>query len=488
MLVMNKKLVFLPATVLAQKIKTKTISILELTTVFLQHIKQYNPTINALSDCRSVEDILEEAKAKDQQLASGAAVGALFGVPITIKESFWVKGLIATNGDPLLRKHRATQDAAVVQKLKAAGAIILGMTNVPLFCIDWQTTNFWNGQTNNPYKLSSVAGGSSGGAAAAVAAGFSPISIGSDAGGSIRVPAHFCGIAGIRPTEGLLSHRGHLQHPKFPLGRRHVVVPGPLAKNVDDLLLSMEVLADQKEPSFVENPPPSFGHSSWDQKSLKIAVSEQINQVDIDQEYLDIFRAFINKISAAQHQIQQEHPIYDEAKNYLIYNQLISFEIGSNAPRFPLAPAFLYAFILLKYRDHLWAKGMATALRMSNRQYAQLIDQKDAFAEIYDNFLTKYDIWITPVCALAAFPHQKAGKPFLINQQKVAYTKAIASYTFTTAFAGHPIVVIPIGKKKNGLPVGIQIHAKKWSDKRLLEIAKYLEQFATGFVPPAMDF
>jgi amidase len=140
---------------------------------------------------------------------------------------------------------------------------------------------------------------------------------------------------------------------------------------------------------------------------------------------------------------------------------------------------FIYFFILLKYRDHLWAKGMAQGQNLSNTNYAKAIDAKDAFSEVYHNFLSKHDIWITPVCALEAFPHQKAGIPFEINGQKVPYTKAIASFTFTSAYSGHPILVIPIGIKKNGLPVGIQIHAKKWTDKRLLEIGKYLEQFTS---------
>ena len=144
----------------------------------------------------------------------------------------------------------------------------------------------------------------------------------------------------------------------------------------------------------------------------------------------------------------------------------------------------MYSFIRLKYRDHLWAKGMAFGLRLSNTNYASAIDYKDEFSEIYDQFLTKYDIWITPVCCFEAFKHQRAGIPFTVNNKKVGYTEAIASYTFTTAFSGHPIAVIPIGKKKNGMPVGIQIHSRKWTDKKLLEIAKHFESFTDGFEMP----
>jgi len=144
----------------------------------------------------------------------------------------------------------------------------------------------------------------------------------------------------------------------------------------------------------------------------------------------------------------------------------------------------MYAFIGLKYRDLLWAKGMALGQRLSSVKYAKAIDYKDAFSKIYHDFLTQYDVWITPVCSFEAYKHQKAGKPFIVNQKKVAYTKALAAFNFTSAFSGHPIVVIPIGKKKNGMPVGIQIHSRKWTDKKVLQIAKYLAKFTKGFQMP----
>ena len=144
----------------------------------------------------------------------------------------------------------------------------------------------------------------------------------------------------------------------------------------------------------------------------------------------------------------------------------------------------MYAFFRLKYKDHLWGKGMSIGQRLSNVGYAKTIDYKDHFSEIYDSFLTEHDIWITPVCSFEAYKHQRAGKPFTVNGKKVGYTEAMASFTFTTAFSGHPIVVIPIGKKKNGMPVGIQIHARKWNDHKLLQIAKHFESLTDGFEIP----
>jgi len=291
-------------------------------------------------------------------------------------------------------------------------------------------------------------------------------------------------FAASAPTENFLSNKGHLKYPNQPQGRRHIVTPGTFAKNIDDLLLIMPVLADNKTYPSAEIPDIDFDHSHWDGEQLTIAVSETINDIEIDNEYLSIFKGFIEKIKQTEHHFNTEYPVYNEEKAYIACSEIIGFEIGVNNPKVPLLSSFLYSFIRLKYKDHLWAKGMANGQRLSNTKYAEAIDIKDEFANTYHTFLSKNDIWITPVCAMEAYKHQKAGKPFTINNKKMGYTKAIASFVFTTAFSGHPIVVIPIGKKKNGMPVGIQIHSKKWTDKKLLEIAKYFEGFTEGFVAP----
>lgn len=478
------EIVFLSAVEILEGIKSKRFSVVEVVAAFLNQIKLHNPSVNAVCDLRNEHEILQEAHTKDFEIKKGHTLGLLHGLPMTIKDSFLVKGLKNSNGDPLFRNYIAKADAELVKRLKEAGAIIIGKTNTALYCIDWQSTNFWNGQTNNPYDLSRVAGGSSGGSAVAVASGFSPLELGADAGGSIRVPAHFNGICGFRPTENFLSNRGHLKVPNKPQGGRYIITPGPFAKNIGDLMLMMEVLGNNTTYRLPELSPIDFNNSKWDNKPLNIAYSETINYVEIDVEYLEIFRNFIKKIKGNFRSCSKDFPKYDENKAYLEYNKIMGFETGMNHPKVPFLASFLYLFIRLKYKDHLWAKGMALGQRLSNYSLAKAIDYKNEFSECYDNFLSKYDVWITPVCCFEAYKHQKAGKAFLVNQKKVSYTKAIASFNFTSAFAGHPIVVIPIGKKKNGMPVGVQIHSRKWTDKRLLEIARYLEQFTQGYQVP----
>ncbi|MGH1336793.1 MAG: amidase [Aureispira sp.] len=471
------------AAILAQKIRQQEITIVAVMQAYLAQITAFNPSINALTHLRSSKELLAEAQAKDQQLQTGAALGQLFGVPIAIKASFLTKGLRVSNGDPLLRHYVAEEDAPLVQHLKAAGAIIIGTTNLPLFSIDWQSTNFWDGQTNNPYDLTRVVGGSSGGSAAAVAAQFSPLAIGSDAGGSIRVPAHFCGICGLRPTEHLLSNKGHLKTPNRPQGRPQIAVPGPFARTVEDLLLMMRVLLKSQDSPGGIAPSLIFERSQWTEKSLSIAVATSINDAPVEQEYLDIFKRFVTQLEQAGHQIHYDNPAYEEATAYRVAGHIQGFEIGGvNSPNFPFSNWLIYAFLLLKYRDHPWASSMTKGLRLSARQYAEALDFKEAFSAHYHQFLSQYDLWLTPVCGLAAFKHQRAGIPFSINGQKVPYTKAIASFNFNTALSGHPIAVIPIGHTANGLPVGVQLHAKHWEDKRLLEIAQSFEHLTAPYL------
>lgn len=486
---MNSDIIFLPANEIVSRIKSKKTTVVEVINAFLNQIERFNPRLNAIIDQRDRGDILREAVEKDAEITNGKELGLLHGLPLTIKDSFLVKGMKNSNGDPLLRKYIADEDCELVRRLKAEGAIIIGKTNVPLYCIDWQSTNSWNGRTNNPYDMSRVAGGSSGGAAVAVSAGFSPLELAADVGGSVRVPAHFNGICGLRPTENYLSNRGHLKGPNKPQGRRHILTAGPLGKNVDDVMLMMNALGNNLKYRLPELPDIDFDKlESWDRQPLKIAVSPTMNGVEIDAEYLELFNNFIDKLRGENHQMKECHPAYDEKKAYVECSKLVGFEFGINNPKVPLLSTLIYAFIRLKYRDHLWAKGMALGQRLSNSKYARAIDFKDEFSGIYDDFLSENDVWITPVCAFEAYKHQRAGIPFTINGKKVGYTEAMASFNFTSAFSGHPIAVIPIGVKKNGMPVGVQIHARKWSDKRLLEIARYFEQFTDGFQAPEMVF
>lgn len=479
---------YLSATELVQKIQDRLLSVAEVMQAFLDRIAAHNEQINAVVVLRPVEELMTEAKQKDEALQAGQTAGRLFGLPMTVKDAFWVKGLRNTNGDPLAIKNIADQDAELIRRLKAEGAIIMGKTNLPLYSLDWQSTNWWYGQTNNPYDITRVPGGSSGGAAAAVAAGFSPVELGADAGGSVRVPAHFCGICGFRPTEFILSNRGHVQAKGKALGRRQIVTPGPFGKNVADVRLMMNVLgANAKYP---QAELPGFNFEDQPAKpitdSLNFGFAQTINDAPVDQEYAGIFAAFLEKLRAAGHTLTAGHPTLDEKTAFIRYGQVMGFETGTNSPRIPFFSRLLYLFFRFKYNNAPWAKGMASGLRSSIHRYAKAVDYKDAYADAYGQFLSQYDAWLTPVCGTEAFPHHSPHRPLIINGKKEKYMRVMSTFTFTTAFSGHPIAVIPIGRKANGLPVGIQIHAPKWQDMRLLNIAERLECLTEGFIAPKL--
>lgn len=479
-------IVFKPAKEILSLIHNGHTSSKKVLLAFLAQIEKYQPQINAITDLKDREALIKEAEEKDEMLKKGEIMGPLHGLPMTVKDTFDVKGLISSLGIPSLKNNIAKEDAVLVQKLKNAGAIIMGKTNLPLFCIDWQSTNKWFGQTNNPYNTEYVVGGSSGGSAAALAIGFTPLELGSDAGGSIRVPAHFCGVCGIRPTEQSLSNRGQFHAPGKPQGQRQITVAGPMARTVDDLILAMSVLTHQPEISEIS--PVDFNRSSWNKSPLKIAFSTTMYGLEIQDDYLDLITNFLNKIESAGHSLHKDQPEYDADLAYRINGRFMGFEIAaaSPMPRF-ITSIFIFFFLLIKYRDINWARSAYRGILMSPNMHLKTTAAKEKIGDQFISFFNAYDIWITPVASISAFKHQKAGKPFIVNGKKVAYADALGRFNFDTAVGGHPVVVIPIGVTKNGLPAGISIHGRKWEDKKLLEIAKeFQEQFTDGFIIPAV--
>lgn len=480
-------IIFESATEIIKKIKTQEITCVEVAEQFLQQIKRFNPTINAITDLRKEEEIIKEAKEKDCQIREKKTLGLLHGLPITVKDSYNVKGLISSNGNPLLKTNKANEDAELIRRLKEAGAIIVGKSNIALYALDWQSSNKWFGQTNNPYNTEHVVGGSSGGSAASLAAGFSPLELGTDAGGSIRVPAHFCGVCGLRSTESLLPMRGNMVTPNSLRMGRYVTCNGPMARNVDDLILMMRVLATT-EQTFSENPPVDIKQYTFPNKtSIKVAYSETIDEVELDSEYQETYTKFIQKLKNAQlFEVKKEAPKYDSDKLINLWGRIAGFDMGVALKGIPFKKLIANLFIRSMHKDGQWGKAMGAGAGSTIRKYAEALEEKDAFSDQFTEFFGRFDIWITPVSADKAFKHQKSGKPLFINGKKIPYTKAFVPFNFPSTIPGHPILVIPIGLTKSGLPVGVQIHGQKWHDYKLLEMGKELEKLTEGFKIPDM--
>lgn len=480
-------IIFDSATEIVKKIKTQEISCVEVSKQFLNQIKTFNPQINAISHLKEYDAIIKEAKEKDRQIKQNKTLGILHGLPITVKDSYHVKGLISSNGNPKLKSNIPNEDAALIEKLKEAGAIIIGKTNLALYALDWQTSNKWFGQTNNPYNLDYVVGGSSGGSAASLAAGFSPLELGTDAGGSIRVPAHFCGVYGLRTTESLLPMRGNMVTPDSLRMGRYLTSNGPMARSIDDLILMMNVLASSDQ-QFSENPPVNIQQYSYlTETTIKVAFSDTIDNIELDAEYQEIYTQFIQKIKNSHIiEAQQKEPKYDTDKLTLLWGKIAGFDMGVALNKIPFKKLIASLFIRNMHKDKLWSSAMAEGAGITPRKYAEALEEKDNITDGLTTFFKDFDIWITPVSIDKAFKHQKSGKPFIINGKKVPYTKAFIPFNFPTTITGHPILVIPIGITKSGLPVGIQIHGQKWHDYKLLQIGKELEKLTDGFKIPNM--
>ena len=480
-----KNIIFQSATEITKLIRERQVSSETVTRRFLEHIKKHNAVINAISDIRNHNEIIEEAKSKDQLLEEGIVLGPLHGLPITVKDGFNVTGLISSNGNPKLKSNVAFEDAELVTRLKEAGAIIIGKTNLALYALDWQSTNPWFGQTNNPYNPDHVVGGSSGGSAAALASGFTSLELGTDAGGSIRVPAHFCGVCGIRTTESALSNRGNMVTPGLPRLGRYLISNGPMARNVDDLMLALEVLWNG-ERQCSENPPVPLKQFQYQGKKLKVAYSETLDGLNLDEEYREVYQQFLDKIHNSNHELVQSKPNYSSNTLINLWGKIAGYDFAAAMKRMPFKGLISYLFIKSKYKDSQWAKGMSQGAKSSPNDYAKALQLKEDVSDIFTSFFNKYDLWITPVSLAPAFKHQNPGEPFEIDGRKIAYTKAFIPFNFPSTIPGHPIVVIPIGTTKKGLPVGVQIHGQKWHDYEVLQMVKELEKLTEGYIIPSM--
>jgi amidase len=483
-----ESIIFKSATNIILQISTQNITSEEVCIQFLDHIEKYNTKINAITDLRSRESIIAEAKEKDKAIKENKPLGLLHGLPMTVKDSYNVKGLISSNGSPQLKSNVATYDADLITLLKNEGAIIIGKTNIAMYALDWQSTNKWFGQTSNPYNLDYVVGGSSGGSAASLASGFSPLELGTDAGGSIRVPAHFCGVYGLRTTESLLPMRGNMATPKSLRTGRYLISNGPMARNMDDLILMMNVLSNTNQ-RYSENPPVDIKqYRLTPNKQIKIAYSETIDDIELDAEYKEIYENFIEKIKQTNlFVIENTKPNYDSDRLITLWGKIAGFDMGVALKIIPFKSIIASLFIRNMHKDKQWGKAMGSGAGINPRGYAIALEEKDNISDEFTRFFKDFDIWITPVSADKAFKHQKPGKPFNINGKKVPYTKAFVPFNFPSTIPGHPILVIPIGLTKSGLPVGIQIHSQKWHDYKLLEIGKKLEKMTNGFQIPKLN-
>ena len=480
---------FKTAVELSAALAAKTVSAVELAQDAISRIERHDGKINAVC-VRDFERGLEAARAADAELKRGENK-PLLGIPLTVKESYNIAGLPTTWGNPAQKDFVPREDALSVSRVKQAGGVILGKTNVPLGLADWQSYNEIYGTTNNPYDLKRTPGGSSGGSSAALAAGYGPLSLGSDIGGSLRVPAFHCGVYAHKPTFALVPPRGHTPPPLPPLPLdRDLAVIGPMARSAADLALLLDVIAgpDPMEAGKayrLELAPPR--HSELKDFRVLMIDSDPVLPTDKD------VRAGIEKLAAnlgkAGVAVARQSPLWPDfaASSRLYMRMLLSF-LGANFPPEVYAGAQAAAAQLAADDLSLPAERLR-GVGLSHRDWVMADSGRARLRAQWRELFKTFDAVICPIMPTPAYvqdhsPEQEKRR-INIDGKDFPYPDQLAWPGIAT-LPGLPATAIPTGFSPEGLPVGVQIVGPWLEDRTPLKLAELIEREFGGFVPPPM--
>jgi len=408
-------------------------------------------------------------------------------LPMTVKDVFETQGLVTTSGAPELAGHVPEQDAPAVARLREAGAIIVGKSNTPMYAGDWQTYNDVYGRTNNPWDESRTAGGSSGGAAAAVAAGLTPLELGSDIGGSIRVPSHFNGVYGLKPSWGVVPLRGHIPGPPGSLITPDVGVAGPIARSVADLRTAFGVIAGplpEDAPGWRLDLDPGPELSGVAGLRVAVAFGDDADMVPIARNVRALLGGFAARLSSAGAAVEDTRLPVPLADGLATWRAVTSPIIGTGLPE-PVYARFA-ALENVPGDDPMQAMGRAMASRFRDAQIAT--DRRQHQRVAWAEFFGRYDVVLAPVMPVAAFPHD-TDAPFnqrMLDVDGVAVPHHLAAaWVCAIGVMLLPVATLPVGLTESGMPVGVQVVGPFLSDLRLLRIAEQMDAAAgPGFCAP----
>lgn len=456
----------LSGTAQARLIRSGEISATELVEAHLRRIEKVNPCLNAVAEV--LDKTARQAAARvDRERAQGNPLPALAGVPFSIKDSIEVESTVCTAGT-LGRKSAAPslRDATVVARLRGAGAIPIARTNLPDLLFAFESDNLIRGRTNNPYDFSRTSGGSSGGEAALIAACGSPFGLGSDAAGSVRLPAHFCGIASIKPTSGRLPRTGHVP----PAGGwiETLWQIGPMARHVEDLSSIISLLAAPDGCDHTVIGMPAGDPAQVRLKDLRIAFFTDNGIVPVDQETIAIVQKAAASLEHEVNRIEERRPPGVE-ESYDLEMGMIGPDGGDSLRAFLTAIGSTRTHPLLEG----WLKKLEP-YRTTIDGFAEYWAALDHFRARMFTFIQDYDAILSPICPQAALPHGRS-----IEER----TFQGFSYTMTHNLTGWPAAVVRCGQTAAGLPIGVQIAARPWREDVALRIAAHLESACGGWQP-----
>jgi amidase len=480
----------LSALTLARAIRDKTISASEVLEYFIERYERLNPEINAIV-ATNLDQARKAAADADEALARGKILGPLHGLPMTLKDNLPITGMPTTYGSALLAEYMPEENADVVQSVLDAGAVVFGKTNLPLLGMDTQTFNEIYGQTNNPWDTTRTPGGSSGGAAAALAAGLSPLEIGNDIGGSIRLPAHFCGIYGHKPSYNIVSTQG-LKTPLSPVTTGFPVdldllVNGPLARSAEDLMLAMEVIVGappyQRKAIKIDLPHPRRSALS----DFMVGVWMNDPLFPLDDEVAAVLGHFVDRLGKAGVRLVDRQPDIDLKRSHRLRN---TFETATLCHELP--GEIWDRVVKLRNLDEGKVGAWARDMTMQHRDWNLLNAERSVIRQKWEDYFDGVDVMLCPVARIPAHPHDHTPIPnrtVRLNDDTLDYWEVIGPWNSLSLLAYLPATVAPAGFTPSGLPVGIQIVGPYLEDLTPIQFAIELEREIIGpyQLPPAFD-
>jgi amidase len=481
---------FRSASALLSLLRERRLGALELLDLQLARIARLNPSLNAVV---ALDAEGARAAARSADSVAPDRRGPLHGLPITIKDAYEVVGMPATCGFPHLAKHIPDRDADSVARLRAASAIPFGKTNVPLAAADHQSYNPVYGASNNPWDVRRTPGGSSGGAAASVAAGFSALELGSDIGGSIRCPAHFCGVYGHKSSYGIVPMRGHIPPMPGAITMPPLGIGGPIARSAADLELALDVLvapAEAERTAWSVKIPPSRHEKLTD---FRVALWADQKSFSVDRRCVDAMHEFARDLRRLGVRVDEDaRPEFDPMESDDLYVELLFNTVSDGMPEEVLALTERVA-LDMKAEPRSYPARIAKAVRLTHHQFLALTEKQAQLRLAWRKFFERYDVILCPIMPTVAFPHDRSGegpghiaqysRTTLVDGRPVPYMNGLQWPGLVTV-ANLPATAIPTGRFIEGMPMGLQVVGPFLEDRTTLRFARAAEQALGGFVPP----
>ena len=453
---------------LTAALRSKEISSRELLETYLDRIERLDRDgVNAVVTL-DPDRARDAATAADDALARGDPAGSLHGLPVTIKDAIETEGMRSTGGAVELADHVPSADAPAVAQLKSAGAVVFGKTNLPRWCGDAQTRNELFGTTTNPWSAAHVPGGSSGGAAAALAAGFTGAELGTDIGGSVRAPAHCCGVFALKPTYGLVPNLGYLDHVDGGTTRNDLNVFGPMARSAADLDLLLSVLAgpspDDAVAWRVEVPQSTVTSLT----GLRIATWFDDEACPIDSEYRVMLRRAADSLADAGACVEDGHPNVGFREQVDLYTQLVAAAVSPSL-----------------------SDDVAEQISGTHLAWLRRDERRTALRQRWAEWFEGFDVLLAPALCIPPFEHNQTTdmtKRVLSVNGELRSAFEISHWLMIVNATSHPAVAVPIGRTAAGLPVGTQIIAPYLQDRRAIRVAQLVSEVVGGYdVPPGFE-